>query len=552
LGKRGKIFVNYRRGDVPGDARGVCDRLERAFGKANVFMDVDRLLAGQRFDRELDKALSQCNVLIAVIGPRWMESLSTHAREGDRDFVRDEIAAALSRDIVVIPVLIGRQGYMPSLPRKDDLPEDIRDLVLYQKHDIAHESFNRDADHLTAAIQSVLGGGPRVVPWRAIAISGATGLTLIAALLGYRMDLIPWVGPSAVQPSVAQLNSSTDRAEEASKKAAEAKRQAEADAAKKKAEEEEAAADKKAMADCDRLAASPYDSTRPSGVTPVDFGSIDTVAATLACNNAMTRHPEIARFAFQAGRTAYARKDFAKAVDLYRAAIAKGSAAAMVGLGSLYSGGQGVPEDYAEARKLYEKAASLGDALAMNSLGEIYYYGQGVTVDHVEARKWYERAAALGNPDATFSLGYIYDNGNGVKQDYAEARKWYEKAAALGNANAMFGLGLLYHHGSSVTQNYTEARNWYEKAAALGNATAMSNLGLLYANGNGVEQNHTEARKWYEKAAALGRAMAMLNLGIFYENGLGVTKDIKQARNWYQKAADTGSEEAKARLKDLK
>jgi hypothetical protein len=40
----------------------------RSFGEANVFMDVDRALAGQRFERELDKALSRCDVLIAVIG----------------------------------------------------------------------------------------------------------------------------------------------------------------------------------------------------------------------------------------------------------------------------------------------------------------------------------------------------------------------------------------------------------------------------------------------------------------------------------------------------
>ena len=36
-------------------------------------MDVDQLLAGQRFDRELDKALSECDVLIAVIGARWLD-----------------------------------------------------------------------------------------------------------------------------------------------------------------------------------------------------------------------------------------------------------------------------------------------------------------------------------------------------------------------------------------------------------------------------------------------------------------------------------------------
>ena len=47
----GKIFVNYRRDDVPGDARGIRDGLVRTFGKSNVFMDVDNLLAGQRFER---------------------------------------------------------------------------------------------------------------------------------------------------------------------------------------------------------------------------------------------------------------------------------------------------------------------------------------------------------------------------------------------------------------------------------------------------------------------------------------------------------------------
>ena len=82
---RGRIFISYRRDDAPGDARGVADRLARDFGKSNVFMDVDNLLAGQRFDRELDRALSQCDVLIAILGPRWMDLLSR--ADGERDFV---------------------------------------------------------------------------------------------------------------------------------------------------------------------------------------------------------------------------------------------------------------------------------------------------------------------------------------------------------------------------------------------------------------------------------------------------------------------------------
>jgi hypothetical protein len=133
----------------------------------------------------LDKALAECDVLIAVIGARWMDLLSEHAQHGKHDYVRDEIAAALQRDIIVIPVIMGREANMPPLPIAEELPENIRDLVLYQKHNIAHESFGRDAAHLIAALQSLLRErrGPR--HWRAIAVTGVSVVALTVALLCY-------------------------------------------------------------------------------------------------------------------------------------------------------------------------------------------------------------------------------------------------------------------------------------------------------------------------------------------------------------------------------
>ena len=189
---RGRVFISYRRDDSPGDARSIHDRLARKLGASSIFMDVDNLLAGQRFDRELDKALAQCDVLVVVIGPRWVKLLKAH---GDaRDYVREEIAAALKRDIVVIPVLVGKEARMPPLPRRDELPEDIRDLVLHQKQNITHESFGRDTDDLIAAIAAVRRAGRRAVPWTAIAIAGAAVLALAVAavLLSYRADIAFW------------------------------------------------------------------------------------------------------------------------------------------------------------------------------------------------------------------------------------------------------------------------------------------------------------------------------------------------------------------------
>src|SRR5262249_13069055 len=107
----------------------VRDRLAATFGNANVFMDVDNLMAGQRFDRELEKALAQTDVFLAVIGPRWMDLFRERQTSDERDYVHDEIAGALKRGITVIPVMVQQTP----LPRADALPEDIRELVLHQK-----------------------------------------------------------------------------------------------------------------------------------------------------------------------------------------------------------------------------------------------------------------------------------------------------------------------------------------------------------------------------------------------------------------------------------
>lgn len=151
-----KIFISYRRDDARMTAGRLHDALARHFGKKQLFMDVDNLLAGQRFDRELDSALNQCDVLLAVIGPHWMDILNQRVSGADtdpdeRDYVREEIAAALARNVTVIPVLVDGAA----LPAKSALPDDIQDLALHQKHDITYERFGRDVDDLAAAIKIV-------------------------------------------------------------------------------------------------------------------------------------------------------------------------------------------------------------------------------------------------------------------------------------------------------------------------------------------------------------------------------------------------------------
>jgi hypothetical protein len=185
-GRRGRIFISYRRDDAPGEARNIHDRLARRFGASRVFMDVDDLFAGQRFDVELEKALAGCDVLLVVIGLRWADTLSEHMSRDERDYVREEIAAALGRGIRIIPALVGHEGRMPSLPRRNELPNDIRDFVLFQKQSLMHESFSRDATQLIEAIKEIRSRG---TPRRSVVSWVAAGSTAMAAILLYFADV---------------------------------------------------------------------------------------------------------------------------------------------------------------------------------------------------------------------------------------------------------------------------------------------------------------------------------------------------------------------------
>ena len=117
----GKIFINYRRDDLIGMAGRLHDRLAQTFGHDNLFIDVDNIPVGADFVAHLNSQVAGCNVLLVVIGPNWLnakdESGGRRIDDPD-DFVAIEIAAALTRDIRVIPVLVDGAR----VPKASELP----------------------------------------------------------------------------------------------------------------------------------------------------------------------------------------------------------------------------------------------------------------------------------------------------------------------------------------------------------------------------------------------------------------------------------------------
>jgi hypothetical protein len=152
------VFISYRRQDSQSAAGRLADSLERRFGKAQIFRDVETIQPGMDFVEAIEGALSSCSVMLAVIGRRWAGEAGDQNRlHLPNDWIRLEIAAALKRGIRVIPVLV--EGAPP--PADADLPEDLKPLARRQAHTLSDERWDYDVQQLAVALESV---GVRPIP----------------------------------------------------------------------------------------------------------------------------------------------------------------------------------------------------------------------------------------------------------------------------------------------------------------------------------------------------------------------------------------------------
>jgi TIR domain len=161
------IFINYRTCDEPFAALYIDKRLSERFGPGRVFRDSRTIQLGAHFPDKIRNALLECRAMIVVIGKRWLRVDSDGQRMIDKphDYVRMEIAEALRRDIVVVPVLVGDV----SLPPASALPASIAGLVSRQYRPLRVRDADTDTARLVEELLERLGGAglppPRPV-WR--------------------------------------------------------------------------------------------------------------------------------------------------------------------------------------------------------------------------------------------------------------------------------------------------------------------------------------------------------------------------------------------------
>ena len=177
-----KIVISYRHSDSPAAAGRVCDKLRAHFGAASVFMDVTSNKPGRDFRRQIGKALRNCDVMIAVIGRKWLgDSRRGQPRILDEhDFIRIEVETAMECDIPIIPMLVDGA----SMPAPDDLPETIKQFCYVHALDVdSGRHFHRDTDILINAINELLEDSSRAVPKSGL-LSRLSGVGLAPVIRG--------------------------------------------------------------------------------------------------------------------------------------------------------------------------------------------------------------------------------------------------------------------------------------------------------------------------------------------------------------------------------
>jgi hypothetical protein len=145
-----KVFINYRHEDTQGTAWALYLKLAERFGAENVFFDNGTLRPGMRWLEEITSRLAGGGAFIALIGPNWLPSLTTHLQRGGEDYVAREIDLALRSGpgVTVIPVLVDDAR----LPEPRDLPPALSMLPGCQQERLRHTHLPYDIDHLIARL----------------------------------------------------------------------------------------------------------------------------------------------------------------------------------------------------------------------------------------------------------------------------------------------------------------------------------------------------------------------------------------------------------------
>jgi hypothetical protein len=152
-----RITISYRRDDSLDITGRIFDRLATHYGRDSIFRDIDNVPAGADFRKHIDIVLEESDIILAIVGPRWIEPRAGQSRLADSaDPVRLEIETALRKGKPLIPVLVSRAR----MPRPDQLPESLHEFAYRNAVQVdAGQDFDVHIDRLIRSMDRLLERG---------------------------------------------------------------------------------------------------------------------------------------------------------------------------------------------------------------------------------------------------------------------------------------------------------------------------------------------------------------------------------------------------------
>lgn len=148
-----RVFLSYRRSDTAPSATKLYQHLSMRFGKDLVFQDVDDIKPGADFLETIRQELALCEVFLILIGPHWLIDAQGRRRLDDpNDVLRMEVAQALSRDVTILPLLVGGAG----MPPPEALPEPLKLLSRRQAMSLAEDKWISNVEGLIDRLREII------------------------------------------------------------------------------------------------------------------------------------------------------------------------------------------------------------------------------------------------------------------------------------------------------------------------------------------------------------------------------------------------------------
>jgi TPR repeat protein len=170
-------------------------------------------------------------------------------------------------------------------------------------------------------------------------------------------------------------------------------------------------------------------------------------------------------------------------------------------------------KEFSQAAELYRKACDGGERKGCHDLGLMYYRGEGVAKDLDRAADLFKRACDAGGSGGCQDLGLMYSRGEGVAKDLNRAAGLFKRACDAFIAPGCTDLGLMYYKGEGEAKDLNHAADLFQRACDAGGSGGCLNLGRMYRRGEGVPIDRNRAADLFRKACDLGLDRGCENRG---------------------------------------